>query len=298
MRIPPSLIVMSIATAVPFGLAIRDTVKGKGHRPTAEERAEAEQRAERAEYEARQAAEEALAAKTHERLVAELPKLFGPTPASTGTLLAHVKLGEPVPDATWPDGITVYDATEGDGTPTGGVVVHVGEYDQAACDELRAKLVAAWGPPTESTWLAADRSMRAHLDDCDLVFEPALDPASWLAAVDVIGKPESVLETIPTAYVDDGGPHWFVPGMGYGTGHCEVTAVPAKGKIPYLEVFGDTDFDTVIALRDVISARVKGQPTVDEDTGDWVWNKAPTARLHRDPESNVFTLALGKEPPL
>ena len=295
MRIPTSLIVMSIATAVPFGLAIRDTVKGTPHKLTDDEVLAKQLAAEQAQRDIEAAAEAKLAEKQHETLVANLKTIFGPTPASMGTMLASVKFGGEAQYPTWPEGISVDYGVDIHGA-VGAVVVYVTPEDQSACDSLRAKLIEAWGTPTDSIWLAPDGSQRARIDNCQLTFDPTLSPAAWLAAIDVIGQPEARLETLPGASTDDLGFHWYVPGTGYGAGNSLATAVVDKGKITYVNAGGETDFDTLVALRDAVSARMKSQPTRDDETGDWVWKKAPTARLHREPDTNEFTLSFGKEP--
>src|SRR5215203_3160200 len=100
MRIPPSVIVMSVVTAVPFGLGVRDTLKHKD--VTADEydgldfgakRSERERVRELEEYEA-EARREQLEreAKAKER-IAQLDMLIGTKPAQMGALFDGVTLG-------------------------------------------------------------------------------------------------------------------------------------------------------------------------------------------------------------
>ncbi len=95
MRIPPSVIVMSVVTAVPFGLGVRDTLRHKDvsaaefgelgydrDRDRAYEQYEAERRREELEREAKSA----------ER-IATLDQLFGTRPAQMGRLFDGIVLG-------------------------------------------------------------------------------------------------------------------------------------------------------------------------------------------------------------
>src|SRR5688572_13929492 len=101
MRIPPSVIVMSLVTAVPFGLAIRDTLNEKDARAAGglddygddDGYKGRERSAELAEYEAEMAREAAeREARSKERLT-QLDQLYGAKAASMGTLLDGIELG-------------------------------------------------------------------------------------------------------------------------------------------------------------------------------------------------------------
>jgi len=296
MRIPPSLIVMSIATAVPFGLAIRDTVNGAPQVEAEPDDYAATARAEQAQYEAEQAAERELEEKQRAALVAKLGSVYGATPASMGSLLAGVTFGQDV-EFEGDEG-DLYVALDHDSVNNvvRGVNITVPDDNAgAACDELRAKLIAAWGPPTGQAWVAADGSQRATLDECELAYEPTLAAPAWLDAVYIIGMPAAKVEALPSASVDTYGVGWYVPGIGYASGRTSAYATLAKGKVTYVSASGDTDFDSLVQIRDAVSAKLKSQPSRDDETGDWVWKKAPTAVLHRDADSDGFTLTIGKD---
>jgi hypothetical protein len=112
MRIPPSVMVMSLLTAVPFGLGIRDTLNSKNRDRSERERMESAKREkERAmSYEA-QAAYEAEARRAEEdrqelvrEQLAKLDQLYGANPAHMGTLFDGVVLGV---KRTGPQDVTV-----------------------------------------------------------------------------------------------------------------------------------------------------------------------------------------------
>ena len=95
MRIPSSVIVMSLVTAVPFGFAVRASVL---HRDgsideAARERAEAEARAR--EYEAQELREAQVRDEKKTAQRKRIAELFGFDPASLGPLFDGVALGSP-----------------------------------------------------------------------------------------------------------------------------------------------------------------------------------------------------------
>lgn len=304
MRIPTSLIVMSVVTAIPFGLAIRDTASGGGRRLTKAEREAAEQQAAEAAYRAKMEDEELQADREarerRDAALARLPTVFGSERATIGTVFEKLRLGE-TPDsydeledfAT--DNMMRLDVQTDEDEHVSRVSVTLGG-DDSVCDALRAKLIAAWGPPTNSVWLAADGMQRARLSGCELSVEPTLPPAQWLAAVDLYGRPEAALEEAPLRYDSDLGSHFRVPGLGFGSGRTVVTAATDRGKVAWIYAELSTDFDTSVALREVISARMKTRPVRDDETGDDVWEKAPTARLHVNAETSEAWFSIGKEP--
>src|SRR5690348_1005184 len=101
MRIPTSVIVMSVVTAVPFGLGIRDTLDKKDSHADDElgvldfsgKRSARERERALEEYQAemqREAAEREARAKAK---LAKLDELYGAKPAQMGALLDGITLG-------------------------------------------------------------------------------------------------------------------------------------------------------------------------------------------------------------
>src|SRR5260221_296797 len=89
MRIPPSVIVMSLVTAVPFGLGIRDSLK---HEPAIGGEREERSRA-LDDYEAEVRREGAERQRRTEDKKARLDVLYGAKPAQMGSLLDGIQLG-------------------------------------------------------------------------------------------------------------------------------------------------------------------------------------------------------------
>src|SRR5690349_15620291 len=164
MRIPTSTIVMSLVVCVPFGLAIRDTVKKKD--VVEDQRWDSE-----AELQSELAAQQKADEDAKIRARAARAKLFG-APATLA--------GEP--EST---GDYSVDADHD------GVRVHF--YD---CDGVAEQLAVAWGPG--DTWLSADQKHQAWFesDMCTLTVRPYVDATAWVAAIpfDAIGRPAAELE--------------------------------------------------------------------------------------------------------
>ena len=95
MRIPPSVIVMSLVTAVPFALAVHDTMKP--HPKTYDEMTDQEREAQFEEEMRKESAEQAErdAAETAKR-AATYKTFFGEKPAQLGSYFHTVQLGMPV----------------------------------------------------------------------------------------------------------------------------------------------------------------------------------------------------------
>lgn len=257
MRIPTSLVVMSCVTALPFGLAIRDTVRHSprgdeldltGERARARELREKEQLEEaraQAEYEARR--------REHER---RLDALYGPTPASEG----H--------------------AFDNAGGPTS---IEVGMAD---CDRMHEKLRAAWGPPTDDVWVDPTTHHRASLtgDDCILTFEPYLDVDAWVARLpfDLLGKPTATsLEPMP--------------GVGYGHDGTLLDVEPDDhNKIIAINAIAFTDRESQAAIVEALSVRLRARPMQSAtDPNVWTWPSTPVVRFDASGASR-FSVQIGK----
>src|SRR5437763_955853 len=169
MRIPPSVIVMSLVTAVPFALAVHDTMKP--HEKTYEEmtdeereaKFEAEMQKEAAEQAARDAAETAKIAATDKTY-------FGPKPAQLGSFFTTVHLGMAADDpaveklTSQDDRMTV--RFEGDRTVDTIII-----QDEEHCSELRQALESAWGETSTMVYVDAATHQRASFHDCAVRFD-------------------------------------------------------------------------------------------------------------------------------
>ncbi len=322
MRIPTSVVVMSLLTAVPFGLGIKDTLSKKQSSSFDEDeldlggdRARARAREARyAEYEREAAREAEERTVRREERTAKLDLLYGKHPASLGSLFDGIRLGADAgsfqPEAARE---RIYDATRDgflnvvfdvDTTALRGVTVEISTVDYSesvdeTCEKLRDKLTTAWGRGTGSTWLDPTTHQRASVDSsfCALRFERYLEPAEWLASVhaDAIGMKADKLAALvgPTAIVEDDVVSWQLPGVGFGTKPTTVEAYLENGKVVTIVAATDGDFDTIAAIRDSISARRKGEPTTDEDTGAWIWKGRVPMTLDSTRVSR-FELTVGK----
>lgn len=313
MRIPPSVIVMSVVTAVPFGLGVRDTLKHKD--VSASEFGELDYDRDRAyqEYEAERRREELeREAKSAER-IARLDQLFGTRPAQMGRLFDGIVLGtgagsfQPedvrlrIENATRDGFITVqFDA---DAKSLNGIDVLINsDYDTSdACEQFSDKLVAKWGSATNGAWLDPGAHQRASFDEdtCKLRFERYLDPADWVAQLplNVIGTSVEKLTQSLTDYDDSGDPshiYWTGPGTGYGKGSTRYDAYHVNGKITWIGVSAEADFDTTLAVRDAISAKLKAQPKTsnDEYVQVYTWKKRARVELETS-DDNRFNVSIG-----
>lgn len=328
MRIPPSVIVMSLLTAAPFGMAIRDTLTKKQRQIDAwgdyGETSAREDRDALAEYEAERAREAEASAEARKLKIAKLDQLYGTSNASMGSLLQGITLGANAtsfqPEATRAriereseDG-TILVSFDVDEKRLRGVTVSLEgrEYDSSLdtmttlCDPLHEKLVAAWGRPSlGSTWLDETTHQRATLDRdaCTLTFSQYLPAEAWIRTLPIDGLGKSAekylatyAQTHGTAFDDyeDDYVSWVGTGLGTGDESTKFTASIVRGKLSGLRITADSDFDSFVSVRDALAAKVKSQPRLDDETGAWVWKK-PAIWLAQD-HDNRITLVVGKDP--
>jgi hypothetical protein len=333
MRIPPSVIVMSLLTAAPFGMAIKETLAKK--HPVEEvdewgldyERRSARQDKEAlAEYEAERARDAEERAEKRIANIAKLDQLFGKTPASMGSLLEGIALGADAgdfqPEATRErieraseDGmLSVSFEADEKRLHSVSIALDGREYDSTLdtmtdyCEPLREKLVAAWGRPSlGSTWLDETTHQRATLvtDSCALTFGQYLTAEQWIALLplDSLGKPaEKYLATyaatnrVAFEEYSEEYVYWASTGLGTGNGPTKYTVgVDVRGKISGFRVLADSDFDSFVTVRDALAAKLKSQPKLDDDTGSYVWSKKPGVSLTQS-DDNRIELVVGKDP--
>jgi len=315
MRIPVSLIVMPILTAAPFAMAIRDTVKDK--KPAAEDVSdysdysdrgrEAHHERRMAEYEAEMERERAAEAAKRKEQLQELDGIFGTEKASLGAKFDNLALGSPRTAALenkiallQRDGF-ITPAFEGESETVEYLHVEIDStlpvsYDlEEPCSALREKLVAAWGPSGNGTWLNATTMQRATLamEPCSLRFDRALTVDNWVAKLplDALGKSE--IKGV-SAVSDQDTVVWNFNGVGYSGAPTNASAYKTDDKITAVYISTETDFDTLVEIRDAVSKKLKAEPTRDED-GAWVWKKKPFITLSQGYDNNRITLQIGKD---
>lgn len=326
MRIPVSVVVMSLLTATPFALAIRDTLNKKPV-PADEDpeyddydASERRDRAALAEYEAEQARDKAERLEARAEKLEKLDLVFGPSPATMGALFEGAQVGSRADDDLRDKILEATEEHDGFLAPSivadetrvleAQVSISYSEYDHDndtminACDTLKDKLVKAWGRPVENVWLDKNRHVRASLemDTCTMYFERFADPAELVASLPltVVGTPASRLaKNHDVDMSDDRYPSWQLRGVGYGKGPVGVIATVASGKVVGLDITGETDFDTLVAIRDGLSAKLEAKPVTEEvfDADAWVWKKKPGYTLRQWDNSNRFTLTIGQSDP-
>ncbi len=177
MALPTSTIAMAVLTCIPFGLAVRDTVRQRFAAQTERERAEprAQLEMERASGrwragvdeqqealaaerdDARRQAERELEEREQAERATAMAGLLGTTPTSLGPLFGDIAIGMTRDQlrerssqlaAISAVGLRVH--AEGGARRVQGIVLvphETGTDRQATCDLLRAQLVSRWGRP-------------------------------------------------------------------------------------------------------------------------------------------------------
>jgi hypothetical protein len=324
MRIPPSVFVMSVLTAVPFGLAIKQTSHDKAMkhhddvddeddfspRDYDSDRDMREMKDSEARLEEMQAAERERKAKTEMERAKLAPMLVGDQPASLGTLFTGVKLGADAgnfqPDivrqqiAEASDSLSV--EWDVDATTLNGVSVTLKtDYDERECAPL-ASAVRAWGPKVGNGWENAATHQRATFDEysCTLKFERFTDVDHFvdrndaaIVPLSMIGQPAAKLRTRIAAHLDSDDEDtlsWHDVGLAGGTGPTRLTALVENGKVATITVELPDGMDLApLTARLTKVEGVKGKHDDDEFTTTWRAGKA-SAVIYE----NIPSLVIGK----
>ena len=300
MRIPASVIVMSLVTAVPFALAVHDTMKP--HEKSLDEMSDEEREAhfeaemqKEAEQDAqREAAKSAARDKVNQ-------SMFGAKPAQLGSFFGTVHLGMPADDPaidalprsdyeTRPD--IEYDRS------TTLDSIHIGGIDH--CDALNAAMIKAWGDSPDGIYLDTANHARAKYGDCTVTFDRYVEVNEWVdkkdtapVSLSLVGKSvDKVRALVPHIDQDDGEIlMWSEPGIGRGAGPTHITATIENDKVTHVAISVITDAPTI----DAVKARLVGllgKGTTDPDEPDvLVWKNK--GKLFMNETS--LTLDLGKD---
>jgi len=288
MRIPPSAIVMSLLVAVPFGLAIRDSLKGndlqsKMDREVVEElERAAKAQAEQAE-EAKREAEAEKARDEHRKKT--FASLIGTTRGSLGAQFS-VQVGEQPPDGfeakldaiedlEFRDSMMPGMQLRGDGTLTS-VTLPLGDEH---CSEMRTALEHAWGTAEDDIWIDTEHSRRASLGGllCVLHFDQFVDDAAWakIALPNIIDKSAEAAQKLlgtPTVPLDESVLSWYAPGAAHGRDSTEILAT--RGDTIYkTEVSTTVTPQQATALIAALGKQL-GRPAEPSEGGDlYTWDK-------------------------
>lgn len=306
MRIPPSAIVMTLVVGVPFGLAVRDTLKGNDAQ-TQQEREEAEMRADEAKLQANQAAEEQAQYEREKKLNAEREQTFatviGKEPATLGERFGGAQVGAKASDDL--DQLlgtmdTVLDVTNhglqlrGDGT-----IASVSfTFGDTHCEKMRQIVQAAWGPATVAgeIWIDRVHHRRASLGGllCVLHFDQIVEDTAWAKAAlpKLIGKDPAQAQKqlgTPTVPLDEPTLSWFLAGPPGGRDSTELSAEVDDGKIVSTRVVATVTPEESVSIVDALAKQI-GKPGTKVDYGNvWTWDK-PSVTVEYNDDSMLLSV--------
>ncbi|MBA3391904.1 MAG: hypothetical protein H0T89_04625 [Deltaproteobacteria bacterium] len=319
MALPTSTIAMAVLTCIPFGLAVRDTVRQRTAAQTERERIEQRARfdeqqealaAER-DYARRQAEREREEREQAERAAA-MSGLLGDSPTSLGPLFGDIAIGmsgeELYTRSTQLAAITALGFrvhVEGrDHVPSIVLVPRRGSSDDL-CDQLSAQLVTRWGRPDaeddeELFWVTgARRASFWRSATCKLRFERYAPPESWIdrstdsvVPIAAIGKPAKALAAqleqrlFVAVSVEDDSVVWSDVGVGTGSGRTSLVANVSGGRVTGIlattRVSTNTQDDIIAQLTALFGPRA--------DDGNWTGKPPVTLDVY----DGHLTLTAGK----
>ena len=307
MRIPTSMIVMGLITAVPFGLAIKQTLSKSSQQdreledqmdPDAKYERQAKEYQEKYE---RERAEEAAAEKTRKEAARAKQKLvFGPQPATLGPLFGGVHLGTARDDMALSelnrkllaeDSLTV--EMQNDLKTLAAVKIKIGGYGDD-CGSFSADLDTAWGTATETygfleNWAGPDGAT-AKFDSrqCTLSIQHTVDADKWIAhgdaslvPIDYVGKNAAILKAKLGENVDQDETmaQWFALGVGQSEGVTNVTATIEGGKITAIGASVTVSHPTKDKIVDRLT-KLFGKPVEYPDSGaELAWKGHPHVEI-------------------
>ena len=301
---------MTLVIAVPFGFAIRDSVKGNDRESKQEHEAkvarEAEEQAELERIKAQKAEYEHEKAVVQQRL-ATFDSLLGKQRGTIGD-----KLGVQIGDATSPELEGKLDSLTGledrDGERPG---LQVDANDKIVslsfpigddhCPEMREALVKAWGMVAGDIWADPVGHRRASIGGlmCVLHFDAYVDDKTWVANAmpALIGKtPKQAIKAIgpttaPQVEGEDRDLSWYFPGATTGKDSTEVVASVFEGKIGLTTATTTVTAEQARELVAAIAKQLGAQPE-DEGIGSYLWRKK-LVEVTFNNDSSRFTLAHG-----
>jgi hypothetical protein len=321
MRIPPSVIVMSLLTAVPFGLAFKDAAKSKDkiasydddddeyspRRAHDDFDGDADYAAQRAELEKMRAEERENELKLGAKRRALAAQLVGTEPASMGSLFQGVKLGasagnfqpDPVREAISEASEVLNVHWDVDATELNGVTATL-RGDEDGCSGI-ASAVRGWGPKAGAGWENAATHQRATFDEleCSIHFERFTDLEHWLDTsatsvipVAMIGQPAAKLRAKVGGHIDEDNEDsitWHDVGLAGGKGATALSASIENGKVVSISVELSDSVD-LLPVIERVSKLTGAKPKHDEDAQTTTWKGKLAVRLYE----SVPSLVIGK----
>ena len=283
---------MTLVIAVPFGLAIRDSLKGND-KLTRNEQARQEMRAEEARRDADRKVEEARVYEAEKAATVKrkqtLATLIGPTLGSLGSRFENKQVGAQAS----PEFETALYQIEGledrDGEKPGvqlrgdNTIVSVSfTIGDEHCAEMRDALVTAWGAGDQDVWVNAEHGRRTSLGGllCVLHFDQIVDDKAWTktALSPLLGKTPAQAQKLLGAstapgFDGDGDLSWYLPGATTGRESTELVATVVDGKVRSTTASTLVSETQAQALIAAISKQL-GVPPVTDEAGTYVWDKA------------------------
>lgn len=290
MRVPTSAIVMTLLVAIPFGFAIRDSLKGNDAQARLDKEDE-EMRAAEKKYHDEEIAEQQA---TYERekkekaeRVALYKQLIGSEKATLGTMFDGAAVGAAPPSGfedALASAVSKLDNTgenyglqlQGDGR-IASVSFPIGE---AHCEDIRPVLNAAWGEAEGDIWIDLAHKRRASLSGllCVLHFDQIVDDATWVknATPKLVGKtPQQAAKLLgtPTVPLDEATLSWYLPGPPSGHDSTELTADVEDGKIVSIASSASVTEAQASALIEQVGKQLHALPAKDDYGNFYSWDK-------------------------
>jgi hypothetical protein len=307
MKVPASTVVMALVTCSLFGVAIRETVRGKKAIATDE----LTDPGDSASIDVDGAVERELARESERvaeqaRRAGALGKvrrdLFGADVASLGPAFGGVALGsknEGIELTSVEAATETLIATEGEGTVEAIVIVPQPEdFDtrEEQCDLMVSELEERWGDSEGDSdhprWINASTKTRVNVTNsdgsCRVVFDRYVDPAQWFAKtatsivpVWAVGQPVAKLQASlgPRGTIEWADSYaelaWHAPGLEHGSGQTDLIAYVVQGKVVAVEATATPDTAGAISAR---LTAMYGVPTTDDDIV-YAWSGKPGVTL-------------------
>lgn len=293
MRVPPSMIVMGLLTAIPFGIAIKQTMHKSPDADReleesidpdlARERRSMERAAEyEKQYEAERQAQEVEKAKAR----AQHKQLIGREPATLGPALSMFQWGKRSDDAPSIGGVTV--------TPTyavnGLVSLSVRFFED--CNNFATDIDTTWGAPVgdglKETW--AKDGVHATFDSggCTLSFDKTATAEQWIAhgdaslvPIDWAGKSSNIIKAKLGDGVDadETQAQWFQAGVEGSSGATNVNAIIEGNRITSITAAVTADSATRAAITAQLTKLFGAPKEYPESGADLAWKGHPHVEM-------------------
>jgi hypothetical protein len=287
MRIPPSAIVLPLILAVPFGFAIRDSLRGT-------DRAGEEAKAKQAlvELEAKEHEETLAAEREQYERTTQLAKeravvfgsLLGREPGSLGSAVGDHQLAElaslPLDPAVDRVILDRAERTANDGKLVS-VAFTISDKPEL-CSELRAAMAARWGHSQswdrdDMVWVDGAHHQRAGIRTVDAMcvvdFTRIVDDTAWVEAAlpKVLGKTRSQAEQLLGPPPNPELSAWYSPGPPAGHDATTLSVAVEGGRVMGTVATASVSDDEAAAIINAVTNKLGNQPR-HVTAGPWTWN--------------------------